>query len=237
MSAASTAGVRRFASRLAAGEALSRKVGDALGGEPAIVLALPRGGVPTAVPVARELGAALDVILVRKAAAAGNQELGIGAVAEGGVRFLDGTLVRRLGMDPSEVNHSLAVAEHELAAQVAEYRSGSAPLELSGHTVVIVDDGLATGSTASAAVDSARARGAGRVVVAGPVASREAVLRLSGEADEVICLEVPDPFRAVGEWYEDFAPVPAAEAHSLLAQAQAAYELPRSLRTITTAFP
>lgn len=182
------------------------------------MLALPRGGVPTAVPIARELQAPLDVILVRKVGAAGNPELGIGAVAEGGVRSLDGMLIRQLRMDPSEVDHSLSVAEHELAAQIDEYRNERAAPELAGRTAVIVDDGLATGSTAAAAIHSARARGAARVVIAVPVASREAMVRLSPEADEIVCLQVPDRFRAVGEWYADFGPVPTAEARSLLRQ-------------------
>ena len=218
MSHASQAGIRPFASRMEAGEALARAVADGYAGEPAAVLALPRGGVATAVPVARELHAPLDVILVRKVGAAGNPELAIGALAEGGVRTLDGTLIRHLRMDPAEVDHSLSVAGHELAAQVDEYRSGHNVPDLSGRTAVIVDDGLATGSTAVAAVHAARARGASAVVIAVPVASREAVLRLSSEADEVIALQVPDRFRSVGDWYSDFSPVPDAEVHSLLSQ-------------------
>jgi putative phosphoribosyl transferase len=209
---------RTFVSRVAAGEALARAVADGYAGEPAAVLALPRGGVPTAVPVARELHAPLDVILVRKVGAAGNPELGIGAVAEGGVRSLDGTLIRHLRMEPGEVDHSLSIAEHELAAQIDEYRSGHHAAELSGRTAVIVDDGLATGSTAVAAVHAARSRGAAKVVVAVPVASREAVLRLSSEAEDVVALQVPDRFNAVGGWYADFSPVPAAEVHALLAE-------------------
>lgn len=208
----------RFASRVAAGEALAKAVADEFPRAPTTVLALPRGGVPTAVPVARELHAPLDVILVRKVAAAGNPELGIGAVAEGGVRALNGTLIGHLAMSPEEVRHSVAVADAELASQIEEYRHGHAGQSLNGRTAVIIDDGLATGSTAVAAVHAARARGAARVVIAVPVASREAVLRLSSEADEVIALEVPDRFRSVGDWYSEFSPVPAAEVHSLLSQ-------------------
>ncbi len=205
-----------FASRVAAGEALALAVADGYAGEPAAVLALPRGGVPTAVPVARELHSPLDVILVRKVGAAGNPELAIGAVAEGGIRSLDGTLIRHLGMSPGEVDHSLSVAEGELAAQVDEYRDDRQVPDLAGRTAVIIDDGLATGSTAVAAVHAARSRGAARVVVAVPVASREAVLRLSSEADDVVALQVPDRFQAVGSWYTDFSPVPAAEVNALL---------------------
>ena len=222
----------RFASRVAAGEALARAVVDEFPRAPAAVLALPRGGVPTAVPVARELHAPLDVILVRKVAAAGNPELGIGAVAEGGVRALDGTLIGHLAMSPDEVRNSIAVADAELASQIEEYRRRHPGQDLHGRTAVIVDDGLATGSTAVAAVHAARARGAARVVIAVPVASREAVLRLSSEADEVIALEVPDRFRSVGDWYADFSPVPAAEVHALLSQGSQAAAFDPQVRAV-----
>lgn len=197
---------------------LGPAVADRLEGRAAAVLALPRGGVATAVPVARDLGAPLDVILVRKIGAAGNPELAIGAVAEGGVCQLDQALVAHLGMRPSEVEESLARARDQLAEQAREYRAGRPAPQITGRTAVIVDDGIATGSTAAAAVQAARNRGADEVVVASPVASREAVGKLSAEAEDVVVGRVPDAFRSVGDWYEDFSPVTGGEVKALLAQ-------------------
>ncbi len=176
-----------------------------------IVLGLPRGGVPVADEVARELGAPLDVIVVRKLGLPLQPELGFGAIGEGGTRILDTDLIRRVGMTDAEVSRVEQLERSELTRRIRQYRGDNAALEITGRTVVIVDDGLATGGTARVAVDVARARGARRVVVAVPVAPMETVVRLREVADDVICLLTPPDFLAVGRWYDNFDPTPDDE--------------------------
>ncbi len=192
-----------FKDREEAGRRLAERLAP-LRDEQPVVLALPRGGVPVAAEVARALGAPLDVIVVRKLGVPFQRELGFGAIGEGGVCILDADLVRRAGLTDRDIASVRADEEQELARRVQLYRGDWPPIPISGRTVVIIDDGLATGSTAHAAIQVARAHGARRIVLAVPVAPPETVRELGAVADEVICLETPPDFEAVGRWYRNF---------------------------------
>jgi predicted phosphoribosyltransferase len=206
-----------FADRTEAGrdlaEALSR-----FAGQDVVVLAIPRGGVVVAEPVARRLSAPLDVVVPRKVGAPRNPELGLGAVAPG-VRVLDERLVRDLGVSPEYLEQEIAAQEAEIARRVEVFRTGRPPVDVAGRTVIVVDDGIATGGTAVAASRWARAAGAARVVLAVPVAPRQAVAHMEGEADEIVALATPDPFFAVGQWYRDFEQVSDEEVARILDRA------------------
>lgn len=181
------------------------------------VLALPRGGVPVAAPVARALGASLDVIVARKLGVPGHSELGFGAIAEGGVAVLNGDLVERLGISRPQIDNAIASEQQELDRRVDRYRSGRPLPDLSGRTAVLVDDGLATGYTARAGLEALRRLGAGHVVLAVPVGASETVKELKRDGYDVVCLQVPEHFAAVGQWYLDFAQTSDAEVTDLLA--------------------
>ncbi len=202
-----------------------RKLGLALGSlkdELPVVLALPRGGVPVAAEVARCLGAPLDVIVVRKLGVPFQPELGFGAIGEGGVQLLDSGLIRRAGLTERDVAEVEARERRELARRVRRYRGDRPPIPIDGRTVVIVDDGLATGGSARAAVEVARAQGARRIVLAVPVAPRETIRQLQSVTDQVVSLMVPTDFVAVGLWYEDFGQTSDEEVATLLAGAAGA---------------
>ncbi|MCB2174790.1 MAG: hypothetical protein KQH57_03220 [Actinomycetales bacterium] len=208
-----------FANRTDAGRRLAaRLVG--LRGASVVVLALPRGGLPVAAPVAVALGAPLDVLPVRKLGVPWQPELAMGAIAEGGVQVVEDDVVRRTGLTGRTIEDA---AEHErpALARAAAYREGHPPVSLQGRTAVIVDDGLATGSTARAACIAARARGASRVVLAVPVAPPHWALPMHDVADECVALHVPSDFHAVGQAYDDFSPVTDAEAIAAMAEAAA----------------
>jgi putative phosphoribosyl transferase len=196
---------------------LATRLGHLAGEAGVIVLALPRGGVPVAFEVARALDAALDVLLVRKLGVPQQPELAMGAIAAGGVRVLHQAVVDALGITPEVVDAVAAREGAELARREDAYRSGRPPLDVAGRTVVVVDDGLATGSTMRAAVAALRALQAGRIVVAVPVGAQETCQALAGDADEVVCVEAPAHFQAVGQWYDDFAPTTDDEIRALLA--------------------
>ena len=209
---------RVYANRTEAGRLLGAAVRERLGKQPAVVLGLPRGGVPVAVGVAEALGTTVDVLVVRKVGVPSQPELAMGAVAPGGVTIRNAEV---LGLVPDAARRFESVAageREEVSRRERLFRGQRAPLDLKGRTVVLVDDGVATGATLRAAVAAARKLGATRVVVAVPVASREAIARLSVEADEVICLEQPAFFMAVGQFYEDFPQVSDAEVRTLLAE-------------------
>jgi putative phosphoribosyl transferase len=192
----------RFRDRTDAGERLA----DALAGlvrAPAVVLGVPRGGVLVAVPVARRLEAPLDVVVPKKLGAPGNPELGLGAVAPG-VRVLDERLARRLGVDDAYLEAEIARAESEISRRTEAYRSGRTGVALTDRSTIIVDDGVATGSTAYAAVEWARANGAAAVIFAAPVAPPDTADRLRAVCDDAVFLVTPRTFFAVGEWYDDF---------------------------------
>jgi putative phosphoribosyl transferase len=185
--------------------------------EQPVVVGMPRGGVPVAAEVARALGAPLDVVLVRKIGAPQNPEFAIGALAEGRVLVLSGETVRALGLSDQELQALVAQGEAELSEQLRRYRGERKPVDLIKRTTILVDDGLATGRSARAAVRSLRRRGAARVILAVPVASPEAVRALREEADAVVCVETPSDLWAVGYWYEDFSPTSEEEVNALLA--------------------
>lgn len=181
-----------------------------------VVLALPRGGVPVAFEVARSLGAPLEVIVARKIGAPRQPELGIGAVAEGGARVLDRDLVRLLGLTDDTVERLAEEADHELRRRVREYRADRPLPRLAGADVLVVDDGVATGATAEAALWAVRAHEPARLVLAVPTCSPSALVRLEQVADEVASVIVPHELHAVGQWYDDFTQTTDEEVRSLL---------------------
>ncbi|MFC8371093.1 phosphoribosyltransferase [Streptomyces sp. NPDC057238] len=169
-----------------------------------VVLALPRGGAAVAVEVAGALDAPLDVLVVRKIGAPFHEEFGVGAMAGDGVPLLDEEALRRLGIDEADLAPVVERERTELRRREQRYRQGRPPLDLRGRTVIVVDDGLATGSTARAALRALRAQDPGHLVLAVPVGSTEGVALMRSEADEVVCLHEPAAFMAVGQWYEEF---------------------------------
>ena len=190
-----------------------------LAGERPIVLGLPRGGVPVALEVARALKAPLDVLTVRKLGAPQNPELAVGAVAEDGTSVLNLALAGSLGMTQAQLDRVIDQEGRELRRRMKRFRDGWEPVDVRGRTVIVVDDGLATGMSDLAAVRALRGRGAERIVVAVPVGSHEAISLLGEEADEVICHTIPDELLGVGHWYKDFSPVSDEEVLALLAEA------------------
>jgi putative phosphoribosyl transferase len=207
-----------YRDRADAGRVLAGALGHLAGRDDVVVLALPRGGVPVAWEVARQLGAPLDVLLVRKLGVPGHAELAMGAIAAGGVRVLNPSVIEPLHIPPDDVERVAAREGVELARREQAYRPGRPPLDVAGRVVVVVDDGLATGSTMRAAVAAVRAMAPARVVVAVPVGSRETCRDLAAEADEVVCVRIPAGFRAVGEWYEDFSETTDDDIRALLAR-------------------
>jgi predicted phosphoribosyltransferase len=188
-----------------------------LAGTPGLlVLGLPRGGVPVAAEVARALGAPLDVLLARKLGVPEQPELAMGAVAAGGVRVLHQAVVDALAIPPEMIDAVAAREGAEVARRELSYRAGRPSLDVAGRTVVVVDDGLATGSTMRAAVAALRAQRAARIVVAVPVGARETCQQLAEEADEVVCARTPASFHAVGQWYDDFTQTTDDEIRALL---------------------
>jgi putative phosphoribosyl transferase len=205
-----------FADRLDAGERLAKGLAH-LAGSDCVVLAIPRGGVIVGEVIAREIGAPLDVVVPRKIGAPGNPELAIGAVAPG-IRVLDPRMVGALGVTDRYLEREIAEQEAEIERRQRAYRGGRPPQPVEGRVAIVVDDGVATGSTAVAALRWARARGAERVVLAVPVAPPQSLERLRAEADEVVVLETPQPFLAVGEWYRDFDQTTDEQVVSALAR-------------------
>jgi putative phosphoribosyl transferase len=205
----------KFQNRSEAGQLLGERLGY-LTSERPVVLGLPRGGVPVAFEVAQALASPLDVLVVRKLGVPFHPELAFGAIGEDDAQVLNTRLVQRLGLSKDTIAEVARHERAELIRRVEFYRGDRAALALIGRTVVIVDDGLATGATARVAVEVARARGAKRIIVAVPVSPREAVAELRTLANEVISLYVPTQFEAVGEWYEDFNQTTDDEVTSLL---------------------
>jgi putative phosphoribosyl transferase len=205
-----------FADRREAGQRLAEML-EGLRGRRVVILGIPRGGVEVAAVLADALEAPLDVVIPRKVGAPGNPELGLGAVAEG-VEVLDERLIRSLGVGEEYLRREIAAQEEEIRRRSAAYRGDRPPVDLEGRVAVVVDDGVATGGTAAAALRWARTRGASRVILAVPVAPPEAIQRLNEEADEVCVLTTPEPFFAVGQWYADFPQVSDEEVVQLLSR-------------------
>ena len=206
-----------FADRREAGHELAARLAAYRGQPDVVILALPRGGVPVAFEIAQALDALLDIFVVRKLGMPGHAEFAIGAIASGGVRVLSDDVIRWYGISESQIE---AIARHELAElqrREREYRQGRTLIDLRGRTVILVDDGLATGSTMRAAVQAVRKHEPSRVVVAVPVGAPETCAELAALADEVVCARTPEPFSAVGLWYRDFSQTTDEEVQTLLA--------------------
>jgi predicted phosphoribosyltransferase len=209
----------RFRDRLEAGRLLAERLRAHAGRDDVIVLALPRGGVPVAYEVAKALGAPLGVFVVRKVGVPGHEELAMGAIASGGVVLLDEGLVRRLGLGRAELERAVATEQRELQRREEAYTSGREPPQVEGMTAILVDDGLATGSTMRAAALAVRRLSPARIVVAVPVAAPETCEEFRDVVDETVCVLTPEPFRAVGLWYDDFSQTTDDEVRRLLADA------------------
>ncbi|HEY8165489.1 MAG TPA: phosphoribosyltransferase [Gemmatimonadaceae bacterium] len=210
----------RFRDRFEAGRLLAQKLLKYAGRDDVIVLGLPRGGVPVAFEVAQALGAPLDVFVVRKLGLPFHEELAMGAIASGGVRVIDQGLVRQFGITEEDFAQVIAAEEAELERRERQYRGDRPFPDVTGRTVILVDDGLATGASMRVAVVALRQEKPGRVVVAVPIAPAETCAMLRREADEVNCAVTPEPFFAVGLWYEDFSQTTDEEVHDLLDRAR-----------------
>lgn len=208
-----------FRDREEAGRALAERIAEAVPDSNILVLALPRGGVPVGFEVARILHAELDVFLVRKLGLPGQEELAIGAIASGGVRVLNDNLVRQLRVSDDLINRVARREQKELDRRERLYRENRPAPAVRDRTVVLVDDGLATGATMLAASRALRPQGARRIIVAAPVASRQACDDFRTEVDQVICAATPEPFMAVGIWYEHFSQTSDEEVRILLDRA------------------
>lgn len=207
-----------FDDRAQAGRLLGERLAGYKGKGDLLVLGLPRGGIPVAFEVARALEAPLDVFVVRKLPSPISPELAIGAIASGGVRVVNEDTVASLAVSQAELDAVAEAESRELARREKLYREGRPPLELKGRSVILVDDGLATGASMRAAAKAARKLGARKVVVAVPVGSAETCASLEEDADEVVCAETPEAFFAVGLWYHDFKQTTDEEVRALLAR-------------------
>lgn len=218
--------ITRFRNRSEAGRLLAMKLTHLADHPGLLVLALPRGGVPVAFEVARALHAPLDILVVRKLGVPGHDELAMGAIATGGVRLLNQPVIAALGITPEAVMEVDHREQAELQRRELSYRGSRPPLDVTGRTIILVDDGIATGSTMQAAITSLRHRGIRRLVVAVPVAPDSVVTNLGRLADEVVSVLMPRDFGGVGWWYDDFSQTSDGEVHRLLDDAAAASSLP-----------
>jgi predicted phosphoribosyltransferase len=205
-----------FRDRHDAGTRLAEKLSGFAGRSDVVVLGLPRGGVPVAYEVAQRLRVPLDVFVVRKLGVPGHQELAMGAIATGGVRVVNSDVVRSLGIPAHTLDEVAAKEQVELARRERLYRGARPRIEVRGRTVVLIDDGLATGSTLKAAVKALKQQAPARLVVAVPVAPPASCAELRADADDVVCLETPEDFMAVGSFYDDFSQTSDEEVQELL---------------------
>lgn len=210
-----------FTDRRHAGRVLASRLAQYAGRDDVIVLALPRGGVPVAYEVASALGAPMDVFLVRKLGTPGHRELAMGAIASGGVRVLNEDVVRWYGISEPAIERVAREEQEELERRERAYRDNRPPPDLANKIVILIDDGLATGSTMRAAAQAVRAHRPARVVIAVPVGAGQTCADLSAVADEVICARMPEPFSAVGQWYLNFDQTDDDEVRELLQKSTA----------------
>lgn len=213
-------GRKRFSDRAAAGRALAAELRDYARQAGLLVLGLPRGGVPVAYEVARALEAPLDLFLVRKLGLPGDEDVALGAIASGGVRFVNEAVTAKLGIADDVIARVAAEEQEEIERQERVYRKDRPELRLEGRTVVLVDDGMATGATMRAATIAARAQDPARLVVAVPVASQTTCASLRETVDDVVCSFTPEPFDNVGMWYTDFGQVSDAQVQEIMTRAQ-----------------
>jgi len=208
-----------FEDRTQAGRLLGQALLQYAGRHDVIVLALPRGGVPVALEVVKAIDAPLDLMLVRKLGTPGQEELAMGAIAAGGVRVLNRDVVDSLGISEKTIDAVARRESQELDRRQRAYRGNRPPPDVAGHCVILIDDGLATGATMRSAITALRQQKPNRVVVAVPVAPFDTIQTLRREADDVVCLATPEPFRAIGCWYRDFPQTSDQEVEEMLAQA------------------
>ena len=220
----------RFPDRREAGRRLAARLAGLAGRHDLLVLGLPRGGIPVAYEVARALGAPLDAFVVRKLGIPGHEELAMGAIASGGIRVLEAESIARHGVRRDELEAVTVAERRELERRERAYRGGRVPPNVWRRTVVLVDDGLATGATMHAAVAALRQREPARIVVAVPVAAPDACASMRRDADDCLALLTPEPFLGVGAWYADFSPTSDEEVRALLAEAARAMQRPRARR-------
>ena len=223
MSASELVGCERlrmiFEDRVAAGRRLASELGGYAGRKDVIVLGIPRGGVPVAFEVARVLKAPLDIFLSRKLGVPGQEELAFGALATGGVRVLDRELIRELNISEREIDQIAATVRRELERRERVYRGSRHALKVEGKIVLLIDDGIATGSSMRAAIDALRQMGPAQIVVAVPVAPLHTCNRLRSEVDDLVCLYAPESFYAIGQFYSDFSQVADEEVTDLIRRA------------------
>jgi putative phosphoribosyl transferase len=207
-----------FQNRREAGKRLADLLQEYAGLPNVLVLGLPRGGVPVAYEVAKALGAPLDVFVVRKLGVPGQEELAFGAIATGGVRILNPSVMKQARITDEELESITAAESKELERREHAFRGDRPAPQIRGHTVILVDDGLATGATMRAAVMALRQQGPARVVVGVPAASPETCAEFQDDVDDIVCAVTPDPFYSVGLWYDDFTQTTDEEVHDLLAR-------------------
>lgn len=217
--------MRQFRDRVEAGQMLAKRLAKYADRSGVLVLALPRGGVPVAYEVARALEAPLDVFVVRKLGVPGHEELALGAIASGGVRVLNSSVVESLGITEEEIDAIARKELRELNRRERAYRDDRPAPEVRGRTIILVDDGIATGSTMYAAIAALRQRGAGRIVVATPTVARTTYEEMRTQVDEFVAVIMPEEFYGVGQWYQDFSQTTDEEVRALLDQAS---QLPRA---------
>ena len=206
-----------FTNRADAGRQLAARLSHYAGRSDVVVLGLPRGGVPVAAAVASQLAVPLDIFLVRKLGVPGHPELAMGAIAEGGVMVISTAIVAELGIPRAAIDQVAVRERLELERRDRQYRGGRERPAITGRTVILIDDGLATGATMEAAVMAVREQQPARIVVAAPVGASDACERLGRVADEVVCAWTPESFMAVGQWYQDFEQTSDEEVRALLA--------------------
>ena len=215
--------IAQFRDRVEAGRLLAEKLAGYANQPGVLVLGLPRGGVPVAAEVAGKLHAPLDVFVVRKLGVPGHEELAMGAIATGGIRVLNADVVASLGIPDDVIGAVAADEQRELMRREHAYREGLPAPEVQGKTVIVVDDGIATGATMLAAVGALRKLNAGRIVVGAPTVAATTIFEIEKAVDEIVAVMLPEDFRGVGQWYEDFSQTTDEEVRQILAQADAQF--------------